>query len=428
MTVRVSAVSFHRDIDLTLPTSSTFAEILPELARFVELPRIHRPWEASTVGGEVLDMHTPLHKLKLRDGSVTVLRPQESIEPPVVRDAAESLAAAAGNTRDTAGLAHLTTYVGVLSAVILAGVFTPLPVALGIGALALFALAVLARSTALFAPLPAVAAAAVLCWVAGTPLHWESERDVALGVFAGSATACALLVLGAVLGLAGPFASTCTVAVSVLLSIGACGAWLPGSHAPAALTVLVCLLAVLSTPAVATRAAGLKVPRVPTAGEAFDSADGYQPDVDARSARAIALVAAISCAVAACLVPALIATVWDGGAWPLVFAVCTTGALVIYATRHHYPIPRAALTTATVGAVCACAVAVARTDTPHPAAIAVAVLIVWAAATAVLWIAKVPELEPTTVVWFERAETAAIIAAIPLALHLAGLFTLIRGL
>ena len=60
MTVRVSAVSFHRDIDLVLPTSSTFAEVLPELATFVDLPRIHRPWEASTVGGAPLDMHTCL--------------------------------------------------------------------------------------------------------------------------------------------------------------------------------------------------------------------------------------------------------------------------------------------------------------------------------------------------------------------------------
>ena len=47
MTVRVSAVSFHRDIDLVLPTSSTFAEVLPELATFVDLPRIHRPWAVS---------------------------------------------------------------------------------------------------------------------------------------------------------------------------------------------------------------------------------------------------------------------------------------------------------------------------------------------------------------------------------------------
>ena len=39
-----------------------------------------------------------------------------------------------------------------------------------------------------------------------------------------------------------------------------------------------------------------------------------------------------------------------------------------------------------------------------------------------------PDVEPTTVVWFERAEIAATIAVIPLAVHLTGLFGLIRGL
>ena len=48
VTVRVSVVAFHRDIDVTLPTSSTLAEVLPELARLVELPEVHRPWQATT--------------------------------------------------------------------------------------------------------------------------------------------------------------------------------------------------------------------------------------------------------------------------------------------------------------------------------------------------------------------------------------------
>ena len=167
---------------------------------------------------------------------------------------------------------------------------------------------------------------------------------------------------------------------------------------------------------------------MPTAGEAFATADGYQPDVDERSQRAITLVAAISCAVAASMLPALFAIAWAGGAWVCALSVCTAGALGIYASRHHYPVPRAALVTAALGAVCACALAVARTDNPHPVAIAVALLVTLTAATAAIWVRNVPELEPTTVVWFERAETAAIIAALPLALHIAGLFALIRGL
>ena len=54
VTVRVSVVAFHRDIDVTLPTSSTLAEVLPELARLVELPEVHRPWQATTAGGDAI--------------------------------------------------------------------------------------------------------------------------------------------------------------------------------------------------------------------------------------------------------------------------------------------------------------------------------------------------------------------------------------
>ena len=56
VTVRVSVVAFHRDIDVTLPTSSTLAEVLPELARLVELPEVHRPWEATTAAGAPLGL------------------------------------------------------------------------------------------------------------------------------------------------------------------------------------------------------------------------------------------------------------------------------------------------------------------------------------------------------------------------------------
>ncbi|QYH20231.1 hypothetical protein JKI95_04765 [Corynebacterium aquatimens] len=78
VTVRVSVVTLHRDIDVTLPTSSTLAEVLPELARLIDIPEIHRPWVASTAAGMPLDMHTPLHRLKLADGSIITLSPWSS--------------------------------------------------------------------------------------------------------------------------------------------------------------------------------------------------------------------------------------------------------------------------------------------------------------------------------------------------------------
>ena len=72
--------------------------------------------------------------------------------------------------------------------------------------------------------------------------------------------------------------------------------------------------------------------------------------------------------------------------------------------------------------------AAAAAKTGHPACIAVAALAAIAAAATVARAPRVPDVEPTTIVWFERAEIAATIAVIPLAVHLTGLFGLIRGL
>ena len=60
VTVRISVADVHRDIDVTLPTSSTLAEVVPELARIIDIPPIPRPWQACTAAGAPLDMHLSL--------------------------------------------------------------------------------------------------------------------------------------------------------------------------------------------------------------------------------------------------------------------------------------------------------------------------------------------------------------------------------
>ena len=232
--------------------------------------------------------------------------------------------------------------------------------------------------------------------------------------------------VGVVLRLAGPALVAYVVGVSALSGVGALGAWLPGPLAAPALTVLAGVLAVMATPGIATRAAGLTVPRVPTAGEEFDRSDDYQPDVDARSADAATIASAISAAIATCCVPALLWVGRAGGAWPFALCLTVAGALVVYASRHHWAVPRVCLTSVALAAVVAAAAAAAHLG--HPAAVALALLVALSAAATVVWAPRVPDLEPTTVVWFERAEIAATIAVIPLAVHLAGVFDMIRGL
>ncbi len=426
MTVRVSVVSFHRDIDVTLPTSSTFAEILPELARLVDLPEIHRPWEVTTAGGAPLDMHTPLYQLKLHDGSVAVLRPIEHTAPPVVRDAADALRDAGAAAKDIRGLDAAATFAGLAALLVLALGFTGLPQALAAAGLAALCMAVVAHSQAVFAAVPVCAAAAAGLWVAGPTEQWQ-PADPALGVFAGALAAVVTVGVGFALQLVRPAGVAFTCTAVALLSIGATGVWLPSPRAASALVVLAGVFGVMATPGIATRAAGLTVPRVPTAGEDFDRSDEYQPDVDQRSATATSVASAISAAIAVCTVPALIAIGWSGSAWVFLFCLCVAGALVIHASRHHWAVPRVCLTVVALAGVVGASLSVARTDA-HPALVVAAAVGAALCATAVLWTRKVPDLEPTTVVWFERAEAAAIIAVIPLAVHLTGLFDLIRGL
>ena len=422
VTVRISVVAFHRDIDVTLPTSSTLSEVLPELARLVELPEVHRPWQATTAGGAVLDMHTPLYALKLHDGATVALRPQEPAPPPVVRDAADALAGAAESARQVRGLDAAATFAGLAAALLLARVNASWPVALGAVALLALAVASIGRSRPAFAAVPLLAGLAAGAWVAGG----GDASSLGFGALAALLTAAVAVGIGVALGLAGAAQVAFTAAVCVLGGAGAAGVWLPSPLAPPALTVLTGVLGVMATPGAATRAAGLTVPRVPTAGEEFDRSDDYQHDVDARSAAASTIASAISAAIAACCVPALFWLGRAGGAWTFAFCLGVAAALVVYASRQHWSVPRACLTAVALSAVVAAAAAAAKTG--HPACIAVAALAAIAAAATVAWAPRVPDVEPTTIVWFERAEVAATIAVIPLAVHLTGLFDMIRGL
>ena len=371
----------------------------------------------------MLDMHTPLYALKLHDGATVALRPQEPAPPPVVRDAADALAGAAESARQVRGLDAAATFAGLAAALLLARVNASWPVALGAVALLALAVASIGRSRPAFAAVPLLAGLAAGAWVAG---GGGDPSSLGLGALAGLLAAAVAVGIGVALGLAGAAQVAFTSAVCVLAGAGAVGVWLPGPLAPPALTVLTGVLGVMATPGASTRAAGLTVPRVPTAGEEFDRSDDYQHDVDARSAAASTIASAISAAIAACCVPALFWLGRAGGAWVFVFCLCVAGALVVYASRQHWSVPRACLTAVALSAVVAAAAAAAKTG--HPACIAVAALAALAAAATVAWAPRVPDVEPTTIVWFERAEVAATIAVIPLAVHLTGLFDMIRGL
>ena len=122
------------------------------------------------------------------------------------------------------------------------------------------------------------------------------------------------------------------------------------------------------------------------------------------------------------------------GVW-FVQALCVTtaGAVVLHAARHGRALASWALMLLAMTAclaTCLCAThAVANSGLAEAwAPILVACLVLLAMLSAPLWASKVAGLEPTTIAWFERIESLAIAASLPLAAHLAGVFVLIRGL
>lgn len=429
VTVRISAVTFHRSIDLSVPTASTFSEILPEIARLIDLPEIGRPWEFTTAAGAPLDPHTPLHNMRLRDGQVLALRPQEPVEPPVVRDAAESLAATAAAGAPRAGIDAIASLAGIAAVGVLAAAHTTLTAGVGAAALAALVVGIVARSRVLVPAGAVLAGAACGIWAAGAEAAaWPLNGSAALGVITAAAVTAVVVGGGAVLGLVDTRSGSGVLTACAVLTVGALGVWLPSPLAPAAAVVLAALIAVMLTPAVATRGAGLRIPRVPTAGQEFSIADDYQDDVDDRTRTARRITDGMSGGTTVCALPALAATAFAGGPWVLAFCLCVAGALIVHASRHHSTAPRLCLAVTAMTAVACGVAAVARMDNPHPALVVCAGAVAAAAASSAIWARRVPDLEPTTLVWLERAEAAAIIAVLPLAVHLTGAFELIRGL
>lgn len=191
--------------------------------------------------------------------------------------------------------------------------------------------------------------------------------------------------------------------------------------------LLGCLALVSFGPGVAAKAAGLHVPALPTAGQDLTISDAAQPDVQHRARRAGRLTDGMAVGAALIAVPAALLTGWHGGLWPQLLCVTVAGAVLMHAARHRSPAPGWSLAVIGLSACAGTALAAVRGE-QHPATVALAAAAALAALTAVLWAPRVRELEPTTMAWWERAEFLAVLACLPLAVHVTGLFGVIRGL
>lgn len=434
LTVRFHVGGYHREADVALPAGSSLADLIPEIVTLCGAPRISRPWHAMTAGGQQLDAAVPLHQTPLDHGSVIVLTPRHESAAPVIRDAAESLVATAPGT-GASGLPTAASLAGCAGLIILVLAFHPASVALAVGAAAAVAMFIWARrfrALGTAAVLLATLAAGASVLEAADPADRLTPDTLGWAGLAAVGAMLASLLCTGVLGGVGTRTGAALISLAVFATVGACGSFLPAHAtgpvvAAAALVVGTGIPVIAALPGWASKAAGLRVPRVPTAGQDLAVADEVQVDVDDRARRAQRLHEGFSLGTAAALAPALLTIGGQGGGFALATCVAAAGAVLLHAARHHQPVVAWAwLLIGLAGAVGA-ALAAAH-GSGHPLQLGIAGLVVLAAVAAPAWTPHVRDLEPTTVVWWERAESLAVAAALPLAAHQAGLFALIRGL
>lgn len=471
LTIRIHADSFHKEADVALPLSSSLGELMAELTDLVDAPAIASPWRASTASGRTIDLTAPLAATPLAEGSILVLTPREERPAPVIRDAAESLAAQSHDDT-TSAIPIVWAWAGLAAAFAVAWVLSLPTVACSGLAIAAFVLALWTRALSLV--MLTLAAGAASGWALISP----ALADAPYAALTTSATLLAALLACHLTRLSTVRITSGALTIAGLVLIAAVSYLLPGlsgnsgigtSHgtAAAAGAVIAGVIMLATAPALTIATAGLKVPQLPTAGQDLAVSDELQPDVDDRATRAGYAYEGICCAIALCLIPALIAlsftgagtlvatdgTVDDAGSAAtigsriavlfgtgltglgFVQALCVSvaGTVVMHAARHGRVLASWALMLVAMVAcltACLCAVHAIAADglAGAWAPTVVAALLLTAMLSAPLWTAKMSEVEPTTIAWFERIESLTIAACLPLAAHLAGIFELIRGL
>lgn len=424
-------------MDLCVPSSSSISEILPEVLELARAPEIDAPWEVATPSGRFLDVHAPLFTLNLRHGAVLVFSDFHPRSAPMPRDAAEALEDLARTEQPARGFASLALLVGALGLAYLAfsaELSVPpearLALAAACGFLLLFHPGAIRNGASAILPIVVCEAGlATALWVVGGSLQDVSQKDQALGVCVGAVVGMVLCATAHVLTkvqsgiLAACFVAAAILGVSCIavLSWPGQGSWLPGT---AACAVILGLCVVAFGPALAASFAGLRVPRLPGAGQDLSASDALIDAPDSRARHAARIMDGMYWGVALTCLPAWYLLARNGGGF--VQALCLSSMLA-FGIHAHRVVRARGVWPLWLTALSAALAAIASA-TEHPLSLGVSIAVVLLALSTPAWWAKVKDFEPTTILWIERSESLALAACIPLALHIMGLFSLLRGL
>lgn len=434
--------------DLALPTNIAVAALLPDLLQIFNIDIADFPlvtWQLRTATGQILRADDTLVDAGITHGDrLVVINDPGPIPGPRIFDAADAIA----DTTYTDGIGTADVIVGCTAALIATVSVAAASLSLGstditLGAAVSF-VALLVVAGCLRIGLVRNVRAAIICTLeiqvlvlvvsfALSFVGLELSRILAAWPPT-AALAAGFAVTGLVFLLVdGNTRITCTIgAASLGLSIP-CGiysatiaALQQPSHA-GAVSAASALILLLMAPSLAIKAAGIRVPKIPAAGESFD--DSATPTTPAHAPRRAGwLLDGIIVAGAATLTTftlvALLSDSGDNRRWLLAMAA----AIIIFSAVHSRGQARKVTSTANALTALSVAVTVAMQqwfagNWPIAAAIVVPML----AGTA-LSALPATRISPTTRRFAELTEACAIAVILPIAAIIAGLPELVGGL
>ena len=458
LTVRIELFDASTSIDLAIPASSSLSETIDEILAIANLPANTTPWCATTAAGQELDPAIPLAQCHLTQGDILVISPLTETPTPVVRDAAELLENLTQVTPPPIGTVFCAGLAGLLGLTLLVAALPGLlPILrLLIPVVATLAMLLWTRKL-LFAPITVGGVSlTTLIAIAGSPTlptgaQMSDSQFARMWALACACAGIVLIVSTLLLRFITPHVPTISALITIgisliIMALGACfyhpplialtdptWSWLV--HA-AALVVAAGIIALAFSPLLSIKIAGVRAPQLPTSGQDLSISDTNPTNTPHRALLAQHILDGITVGLGCVLSPAIIVVCgWAPQRnFSFALAVCMCLSLVVHAHRHHGSPRTWSLWIPAMAAACGTALSASphlidATAPPAHLGLSITAFLVSATVfTAPGWAKHLTNLEPTTVVWVERAELLSIAACLPLALHLVGIFSLLRGI
>nr|WP_120491034.1 type VII secretion integral membrane protein EccD [Corynebacterium lactis] len=450
--VRIDALHTPTDeplprVDIALPTSVETAALIPDILDVFGIDIADYPlaqWQLRTGTGSVVPAESTLRESAIAPGALLLLTNDPGpIPAPRLFDVADQMADALAGIGIVDGfigraVAMLGTVAVALSMLILSGTDHALAAAVCFvaagGVAAGLRLAVDKKAspktvTTLLAQIAVLAVACAICFVGVPPWQLHSRWEPA------AATAVTLEVIGIALLVATPLQNYARAmktvgasasATGLVASAYAAGIAGLGQEVPAAgITAAASLIGLLVAPAVAVSAAGIRVPRIPAAGEPFEIDDRVAaPETAPENAGWLfdGFAGTSAIALAAATAGALLGAgpEWT---WPMALAAASVVFLAVHSRGHARSFPAGA--TAVSSAAIAVSIAVHQFGQGHWY-VSVALIAPMLAGTA-LTALDASRVSPTARRAAEFVEAIAIAAILPAAAIIAGVPELVAG-